>query len=236
MDVGNVLSEAFALYRRHWLHLISIAFVVYLLVAVVTVLAALLGPLALIGAFFVALAGVFWLQGALVEAVQDVRDGRADLSIRETLARVRPRIGTIGVAGILATLGIVVGLLLFIVPGLVLLVFWSLLVPVIVLERASLFRAFGRSRELVRGNGWAVFGVIVITVLLLAITNSVITLVSAPLPDGVQGYVSNVLSNTLLAPFVALAWTLMYYHLRGEPPAPAGALAGGGGPGIPEHR
>jgi hypothetical protein len=37
--------------------------------------------------FFVSVAGVFWLQGALVLAVDDVRDGPPDLSISETLDR-----------------------------------------------------------------------------------------------------------------------------------------------------
>ncbi len=219
MDVGTVLSEAFALYRAHWRHLISIAFVVYLLLSLVIFLAALLGPLGVLGAAFVALAGIFWLQGALVEAIRDIRDGRADLSIRETLSRVRPRVGTLGVAGLLAALGIVLGLLLFIVPGLVLLVFWSLIVPVIVLERAGVFESFGRSRELVRGNGWSVFGVIVTTVLLVVLAGIVIGIALVWLPNPIEGYVSNVVSNTLLAPFSALAWTLMYYHLRGGAPA-----------------
>jgi len=60
----------------------------------------------------------FWTEAALVEAVQDIRDGRADLTIGETFRRVGPRLGAVIGASILAGLGIALGLVLLIVPGL----------------------------------------------------------------------------------------------------------------------
>ena len=110
----------------------------------------------------VSLVGTFWLQGALVYAVDDVRDGRIDSSIGDLFERVRPYLGTLIVAGILAGLGIALGLVLLIVPGLILLTWWCLIVPVIVLEGKRVGESFSRSRELVRGHGWTVFGVVII--------------------------------------------------------------------------
>ena len=227
MRAGEVLGEAWALYKRHWRHLIPIAFLVYLLLSVFTLLLALLlGWLGIIAGVFVSLAGVFWLQGALVIAVEDIRDGRADLSIRETLSRVRPRMNTLGVAGILAAIAITIGLLLLVVPGLVLFTWWALIVPVIMLEGATIGGAFGRSRELVRGNGWSVFGLIVLTILILIGIGILVGLATAALPDGLDQYVSDVVSNTLFAPFIALALTLAYYRLRAaRAPVPAGEPA-----------
>ena len=63
--------------------------------------------------------------------------------------------------GIVAGIAIGIGFLLLIVPGLILMTIWSVAAPVLVLERAGVFASLGRSRELVRGNGWQVFGVIV---------------------------------------------------------------------------
>jgi hypothetical protein len=225
MSPGDVLSEAWALYKRHWRHLLPIALAVYLLLSLfVLLLAALLGWLGIIAGVFVSLAGVFWLQGALVLAVEDIRDGRADLSIGDTLARVRPSMNTLAVAGILAAIGIMIGLVLLIVPGLVLATWWLLIVPAIVLERRSLFDAFGRSRELVRGYGWTVFGLIVLTFLILVgagiALGIVLGLALAPLPDALQQYLADVIANTLLAPFIALAFTLAYYRLREAREAP----------------
>ncbi len=116
--------------------------------------------------FFVSIAGVFWLQGALVLAVDDVRDGRADLSISETLDRVTPHLTTLALAGLLAGIAITFGFILLIVPGLYLLTIWLLIVPAIMLENAGVSASFARSQELVRGYGWSVFGVIILTVLL----------------------------------------------------------------------
>ena len=226
MSPTGILGEAWREYGRHWRHLIPIAFVVYLLLSLFSLLlVALLGWIGAIASAFVSLAGVFWLQGALVVAIEDLRDGRADLSLGETLSRVRPRMNTLGVVGILAALGITIGLLLLIVPGLVLATWWLFVVPVVMLEGRGVTEAFGRSRGLVRGNGWNVFGLIVLTFLILIAAGIVIgilfALVLSPFDESIQGYVSEVISNSLFAPFVALAFTLAYYRLRDRQQAAA---------------
>src|SRR5215213_6991933 len=158
MQAGTVIGKAWEMYKAHWSHLLPIAFVVYLLGS--------LGWLGAVVGFFVSIAGVFWLQGALVLAIDDVRDGRADLSVSETLDRVRPHLATLALAGLLAGIGIAFGFLLLIVPGLFLLTIWLLIVPAIMLEGCGVSASFARSQELVRGYGWSVFGVIVLTVLI----------------------------------------------------------------------
>ena len=212
------------MYRANWKHFVPIALAYFLVLSLITlVLGLAFGPVGALASAFVSLVGTFWLQGTLVEAVADVRDGRADLSIGETFSRARPHIWTLLGAGILAALGIVAGLVLLIIPGLVLLTWWSLIAPVIVLERVGVMESFGRSRGLVRGHGWSVFGVIVLTIVILLIVSLLITIALVWLPEGVHDYVSNVVTNTLLVPFVAVAWTLMYYRLsgRGREPQPA---------------
>jgi hypothetical protein len=211
----GVIREAWNLYRAHWRHLVAISLAVYLTLAIIgallTVALTWLG--ALIGALL-SLVGLFWMQGALATAVDDIRDGRADLSLRETFRRVRPQLGAIAVAGVLAGLGIALGLLLLIVPGLVLLTWWVLIIPVVTLERTTPRAAFGRSRELVRGYGWNVFGVIVLAILLLLGFEIVLSIVLTPIADWLRSFVSYVVSGTLTAPFIALVWTLLYFRLR----------------------
>ena len=220
----GVLSEAWELYKGHWRHLLSISFVVYLAVAVISLLLVLL--LTWFGAILaslISLVAAFWVQGALVKAVEDVRDGRADLTLGETFDRVRPQLGAIIVAGILAALGIFVGLLLLIVPGLVLLTWWIVIIPVIVLEERSAGESFGRSRELVRGYGWGVFGVIVLTILLLIAFRIVLGLVLIPFADWIQSFLTELAVGTLATPFVAVAWTILYFRLRAAKEVPAEA-------------
>jgi len=226
----GVIGEAWGMFKAHWRHLVPIALAVYVAIATVgLLLTLLLGWFgALLGAV-VSLVGVFWVQGALVTAVEDIRDGRADLSLGDTFRRVQPQLGAIVVAGLLAGLGIVAGLLLLIVPGLVLMTWWVLVIPVVVLERTAATAAFGRSRELVRGYGWNVFGVIVLTILLLLGFEIVLSIALSPLDDWLRAFVSNVVSGSLTSPFIALVWTLLYFRLRqakseaAEPATPAPA-------------
>jgi hypothetical protein len=228
---GEVLGEAWALYKAHWRHFLPLALLVFVVLSLVSLLLSfLLGWFGAVLATVVGLVGVFWLQGALCEAVADVRDGRADLSISETLQKVRPRLAPLLGAGVLAGLGVAVGLLLLIVPGLLLLTWWSVIIPVIVLERVAAMESFGRSRELVRGHGWNVFGVIVLTVLILLLVAILLAIILAILlawlPDEVRGYIQTLVSNSLTAPFLALAWTLMYFRLRDlERPAEPAPIA-----------
>jgi hypothetical protein len=221
----GVLSEAWGLYKAHWRHLLSISFIVYAAVAVINLIlvAALTWFGAILGAI-ISFVALFWVQGALVKAVDDVRDGRADLGLSETFQRVRPQLGSIIVAGILAGLGILLGLILLIVPGLVLLTWWILIIPVIVLENRRAGESFSRSRELVRGYGWSVFGVIVLTILLIIAFYIVLSLVLLPVADWLRSFIQNVVGGALTTPFVATAWTLLYYRLRAAketPPPPA---------------
>ena len=231
MQPGAIVREAWELYKAHWRTFVPLALVVYIVLGVITlVFALLLGWLGLIIGVLASIVGAFWLQGALVEAVQDVRDGRQDLSLGETFARVRPRLPAIIPAGLIAGIAIIACMVtLILIPvGFFLLTIWSLIVPVIVLEGKSAGESFGRSRELVKGNGWNVFGVIAITLVAALVATIVVSILTIWLPDDVKEFVRNVISNTVVVPFIACAWTLMYFALaqgRSEAPAPAAADA-----------
>ena len=215
---SGVISEAWDVYKAHWRHLLTFSFVVY---AGVAVLSALLGAvfelwLAALIMAVVSLIAFFWLQAALVKAVEDVRDGRADFSLAETFDLARQHL-----TSVIVGLAIVIGLILLIVPGLVLLTWWAVIIPVVVLENRSAGEAFTRSRELVRGHGWNVFGVIVLVVLLLIGFNIVLSIILTPLADWLQNFLSQLISGTLTAPFTATVLTLLYFRLRAAKETPA---------------
>jgi hypothetical protein len=212
----GVIGEALRLYRAHWRHLVGIALLVYLVVGLLSlVLTAALGTVGAIVAAVLSLVGVFWLQGALVRAVEDVRDGRADLSIKATLEDARQHLGRITMAGLLAGLGIALGFVLLIVPGLFLVTIWSVLIPVIVLEGRGVGEAFGRSRSLVSGHGWSVFGAIILAWLVLVLAGIVVSLVTAPFTDETAAFLADLIGGTITGPFVVLVVTLIYHRLRG---------------------
>ena len=62
----------------------------------------------------------------------------------------------IGVA-ILAYIALVIATLLLVIPAFFLATCWSVVVPVVCMERLGVFGAFGRSFELTRNNRWTIF-------------------------------------------------------------------------------
>jgi hypothetical protein len=215
------------MYRAHARHLLSIAFVIYVVAAIIEVILGLLGPIGALLAAIVSIVAAFLLQATLIKAVEDVRDGRVDLSFGETMQAARPAVGRVALASIVAGIGIAIGLVLLIVPGLYLLTIWCLVVPVVVLENAETFAALGRSRQLVRGHGWQVFGTLVLVFVVLLVVGVVIGLILVALPMAARNFISNIVSGTLVSPFLALVLTLGYFRLlaaerggsTGEPPA-----------------
>jgi hypothetical protein len=231
--LSGVLSEAWAMYRAHAAHLLTIAFVIYLVAAVAAALLGLAGGIvgSLLGAI-VQLVAAFLVQAALVKAVQDVRDGRVDLSFGETVSAATPYIWAVAGASILAGIAITIGLILVVAPGLYLITIWAVIVPVIVIERSGALASFGRSRQLVRGRGWQVFGTLVLVFLILIVVNIVLGLIFSALPVLWRGGLSSVVSGTLIAPFLALVVTLIYYRLSGANGAGQGPATGSPGGGF----
>src|SRR5262245_1878927 len=166
--LAGVLGESWQLYRTYARHLLTIAFVVYVIAAIVSAVLELTGGLfgTLLG-FLVTIVAAFLLQAALVKAVQDVRDGTVNLSVGQTLSAATPLIGPVAIAAILAGIGITIGLFLLIIPGLFLLTIWCLIVPSIVLEGTSPLDSFSRSWQLVKSTFWNVFGNLFIVFLIL---------------------------------------------------------------------
>ena len=222
MTVGGVLGEAWGLYTKFFTRFFTIAIVVYLVVNLLDALIATafeggVGVAILLALItvVVSLVGTFWLQGALVYAVDDVRDGRVDTTVRQVFERVRPYLGTLIGAGLLAGLGIMLGLILIIVPGLVMLTCCCLIVPVIVLEQKPIGESFGASRELVRGHGWTVFGIIIVTWIFSAIASGIIQgIFGIFLNDFLQTWIGGSIASSIVGPFLAIALTLTYFKLR----------------------
>jgi hypothetical protein len=227
MAVNAVLTEAWTLYTRFFGRFVVTAAVVFVVLDLVGAIAAAAGDdvlSALLWGFVslvVTIVGFFWVQGALVEAVRDVRDGRFDASVGELYSRTRPRLPALISAGILAGIAVTFGLILLVVPGLFLLTRWLFIAPAIVLEGRSAGASFGRSWEIVRGNGWSVFGLMLLTILGASLALGIIRGLLFWLPDFFDAWIGSLVAHSLVAPFVVLAWTIAYYHLIGAGRAPA---------------
>jgi hypothetical protein len=215
LSIGEVLGEAWNLYARHAGKLIVMAAIVF---GFLSLVAAAIGPTRhpglLVVVAIVYTVGLLWLQGAMTVAVGELRAGRTIGSIGELFDRVAPRLLQLIFAGILVAIGVGGGFILFYLPGLVLLTLWMAVTPAVVLERKGVLEAFGRSYELVRGDGLRVFAVIAITTIFSTIIAALIRAVLTPLPDFFDIYLAGVIANAVVMPFVALAWTITYFDLK----------------------
>lgn len=225
LSVGETLSETFSIYRDQAGVLLPVAFWLFLAVAVLEGL--LENSIALLAVALLTLVVTFLYQGMVVGLVQDLQDGRRDSSVRELMGSVVPVLMPLIGAGLITAIGIVFGSILLIVPGLYLLTIWAVTAPVIVVERRGVFEALGRSRQLVRGNGWPVFGAILVAVLIGILVTVVFTLIAEAIAEGpIVEIVFYVLSSTATAPIEALVASVLYFRLRGiEEAQPSAAVA-----------
>jgi len=217
LNVGAVIDRTFKIYVDQASVLLPAAAVVFVLTAILSEVLVAAAPVLALVALLISLVATTLFTGMVVELVAEVQDGRRDATVGQLLEAARPVIGKLILVGIVAAVGILIGFVLIVVPGLILITIWSVAAPVIVLERPSGLRALGRSRELVRGNGWQVFGVIFVLVIGVEIVAIVIEAIGNSAGTGV-GIVVRVVVQILAAPLAALAASVLYFELRGPSP------------------
>lgn len=224
LGVGETLSEAFAIYRDQAGVLLPVAFWLFLGVAIVEALTIEILALFWVG-IIVSLTVAILYQGMVVGLVKDVQDGRRDSSVRELMGSVLPVFWPLLGASFLTALGVGGGFLLLVVPGLYLMTIWAVVAPVVVIERRKVTDALGRSRQLVQGSGWAVFGA-VLTGFLIGIAAALgFTALATAVVDGeIVDLVFTVLAQTVAAPITALIASVIYFRLLELKQEPASVL------------
>ena len=217
IDIGSVISRTFSIYADQASVLLPAAAAVFVVVGVISALLVVIAPVLAILAFVVILVGTTLYTGMVVELVADVQDGRRDATVGQLFNAARPFVGQLILVGIVAGIATAIGFVLIIVPGLILLTIWSVFAPVIVLENPGGLKPLGRSRELVKGNGWQVFGVIVVLVIGVGIVSAIVESIGDS-GGTAAAIVVRVIVEILTAPISALAASVLYFELRGDKP------------------
>lgn len=122
-----------------------------------------------------------------------------------------------------------IGYLLCIIPGIYLMPIFSLTIPIIVIENASLHYSFNKSFRIIKNNWWMVFGVLFIMWIIVAVsgffvnfgvgviqgTSRMLTLKGVMLPVLI---VFSALKHILMATYIlpAIAVSLCYFSLSEE--------------------
>lgn len=263
LSIGEVLDAAIKLYTKNFVNLLKIVAIVIIPVAVITyvVIAATLPSGAFVsGGTLYTPNGTLGATGTVVEIVLSVLaalivEGALAISLvdayigqpidwRESLREATGRLGALLWVAILVAVGVTIGFILLIVPGIYLAVVWTVAVPALMFEHLSGFKALGRSYELVRGRWWATFAALFVAVIMLGIILFVVGLIFGGIESAVSigsiggwlvlRWFSTVVGDLIAFPFMASVIAVMYIDLRVRKEALdlellAGALGRGGG-------
>ncbi|HEX4718084.1 MAG TPA: hypothetical protein VH300_06105 [Thermoleophilaceae bacterium] len=227
LDTAHVFERIFAIYRLQAGVLLPAAVILYVIPALLYLAGGFSVRALALAASIVAAVGY---QGMVVQAVRDIQDGVRDLSLGGLFRSVSAVFAPLLWTAILVGIGLFLGFVAFIIPFFVLLTWWAVAAPVVVCEVRTAPQALGRSRELVRGHGWQVFGVIVVALLLVLIADLTLGgLANAISGSDIAVAIANLIAGTLTAPVFALASAVLYMELlllKGEslPPADMGSF------------
>jgi hypothetical protein len=232
--VGEILVDAFEIYRRHWQNLIGIVAVV---VVPLTILQVVLvdafvddvqveeladGTVQVTGDVGSAVAGgivfavVFTLAfmvltGAMTRAAAGTFLAR-DLTIAETYRYGFARLGSILLVAVLTVLAVIGGFILLIIPGFIVLTRLWVSTAAVVIEDRRGREALKRSWNLVTGYSWPVFGAIIVSGLLTGLFSGLLT---AVFPDNLVGQaIGQTIATILTTPYSVLVGILIYFSLR----------------------
>ncbi len=155
--------------------------------------------LILLGAIILGIGGIL-LNPAIVLATDDYYQGNNTGldSLVKRAARKLP--GVIGLA-ILVGLSCMIGFILLIVPGIILLVKFSLALPIYVLEDVSVFTAISHSFKMTKGNAWNIFGIVLVISIVVSLVGwiaSILSVLPVMLTSSIVLYYIGLMIGTLI--------------------------------------
>lgn len=225
MSIGQVLSRAFGMMGSN-------PVIVFGTILIFVAMPQVVGTYALIGAaepenlssfsmiFPVYMIVAFVLssiaQGVLTKAAVASSDGMKigilDC-LRPALSKLLPVIG----AAILAILGSGLGMLLLLVPGIILVLMWSVAVPAIVNEDLGPIEGLGRSRALTSGSKWKIFALYLVAGVIYLVIAMLFGLLISSISNSQFGFIGvalNLIGTTLSIAIMVTIPPALYIELR----------------------
>jgi hypothetical protein len=151
--------------------------------------------------------------GGVVKAVADAHLGRP-VDWQDSLSHAWERIGPLLVASLLFAIGVTLGIILFIIPGIVLAIGWSVFAPAVLIERRGGSDSLARAWTLTAGRRWPIFGLFIAIFMLAAIISSVVSTALTGSDYTFADVLIDTAVQTLLAPVTGITAVLLYFDLR----------------------
>jgi hypothetical protein len=232
-SVAEIIGEALEIYQRYPLLFMALALGVIapyeLAVLAATGSSSLAsgrhgsaGVSLLLSLFDFALVGPL-ISALHIHAVALIGEGKRP-RLNEVALRGLRVLPVVAAAVIAADAGIALGLIAFIIPGILLALRWSVVAQVAAVDHEGWLPSLARSRQLTSGHYWHILGLLVVTVLLTAGIELGARAIPAGSSAGVVSVLLAVSVHTIRASFLALTLAILYFDLRarmaGAPPEP----------------
>jgi hypothetical protein len=230
--VGELLGTTFDLYWRYPLLFLTLAAAVLVPYELIVLAATGTGPLDRGSLGFAVSTSLDLLDLALVtslisalhvHAVADVRAGRPP-KLAAVAGRGLAALPVVSVVVVLSYLGVIVGLVALIVPGVLLLLRWAVAAQAAAIEDGNWKNALRRSGELTKSNYGHVLGLFLLVLLITAVPSFAISRAFHDSDSTVTSFLANLALEIVVRSFTALATGLLYFDLRARfASAPASA-------------
>lgn len=247
----ELIKESLALYKKNWQRLWTYVLCIFLTLAAFQAFGFAfvrwIGPMAdtaavnmLLSLLFFALIILvalinFWIGLAVIRTVADAYEEKPILAVKDELMAVRfailPAIG----ASLLAGLAVFGGMILFIIPGIIFMVWFAFSTYAIILDKHGAMESLRMSKALVKGRWWEAFSRMAIPALVFIFAAIILQgIIAIPIgflltmiEEGTIAFtlVSSLLTiimllfGALLTPLASAVSTILYLELkRTRPP------------------
>jgi hypothetical protein len=242
LSTGELLDKTFSLYRQNFMlffgiaslpQMVLFAFIIAFGVVSGGALAAGAGrvganPLIGAGALVVlAFAVCSLIAGAITQAATTFGVAALYLDQPITMASAfslaKGRMAAVIGVTICFAIALGIGFMLLLIPGFLVLAWYSLAVPASVVENLGVGGAFSRSSKLSKGNGGRILGVYILLVILIIVASlavqyvialALVSLKSVPILGVVLSGMSSFVVGALVGPVITIALTLLYFDQR----------------------
>ncbi len=163
------------------------------------------------------------INGVAIKYSSDLLE-KGDANLFEGFNFTVTRLVSLLAVGVITGVLIIIGLICLIVPGIIIAIMFTLVTPVIIIERVGALESLGRSRKLVSHRWGKTFVVLLLIYVILVIIIILANTVLSPL-----GPASSIITNLITAfiqPLLPIALTFLYYSMTvkeaalAQPPQP----------------
>ena len=249
LSIGEIISRSFNLYSARFVDFLIPYLFAALVTGIFSMVVNLMLPMPLIpklpapreellrwlGRFLVTLIAVAALVGFVSWIVNTIVSGiaikyasdlleKGDANLQVGFNFTVSRLASLLAAGIITGVLIIIGLICLIVPGIIIAIMFTLVTPVIIIERMGALDSLGRSRRLVSRRWGKTFAVLLLVYLIIGIAAVIASRIVSPL--GPAGSITSNLITALIQPVLPIALAFLYYSMAAkeaalaQPPPP----------------